>query len=351
MLKETAKPKLGKRVLDVNAVRVPSKVTQVKDGWLWVGTAWVRPADVVPLAGAPAYFTALLKSGRNVVVAYVLRGISWFSLREYDNAIKDFSEAIKLEPGNSNFFTLRGNAYDQKHLYDAALADFTEAIRLDPTNLAAYNDRGCTLTNKGEYQQAEAQFNEVLRMAPDNALAYANRGTLWCFRDDLEKALADLNRSIEIDPKDNLAFVNRGRAYMKRGDYPEAMADYDQAIALDADDWYAYDGRARILATAPEFEFHLRDGKQAVEVATKACELSAWSEWRSIGRLAAAYAEAGDFEAAVKWQTKAIEMSQPAAQKEQGENEHRLQLYQAGKPFYEEVKGVEERKDGERSGL
>jgi tetratricopeptide (TPR) repeat protein len=132
---------------------------------------------------------------------------------------------------------------------------------------------------------------------------------------------------------------------MKRGDYPEAMADYDKAIELDADDWYAYDGRARILCTAPDFQFHLRDGKQAVEVATKACDLSGWSEWRSIATLAAACAEAGDFDRAIKWQKKAVEMSQPATEKEQRENEHRLQLYQGGKPFHEEVKLTQEPKN------
>jgi len=341
MLKETARPKLGNQVFEWSAVRLPAKVTQAKDGWLWVGTAWVRPTDVVPLADAPAYFTALLKSGRSNIVAYALRGVSWQALREYDNAIKDFSQAIKLEPDNSSFFTLRGEAHYMKHLYDAALSDLTEAIRLDPTNLTAYNDRGCTLKNQGEYHKAEQQFNEVLRMAPKNALAFANRGTLWFAQDQLDKALADLNKSIQLDPKQSFAYSNRGRVYMKRGDYPEALADYDKSIAIDPDDWTAFNGRARIMATAPDFEFHLRDGKQAVELATKACEMSAWSEWICVATLAAAYAETGDFEAAVKWQKKAIQMSQPAEEKDQHENEHRLELYEAEKPFYEEVKLVE----------
>jgi tetratricopeptide (TPR) repeat protein len=345
MLKETAKPKLGNRVLDWSAVRLPARITQAKDGWLCVETAWVRPAEVVLLADAPAYFTTLLKSGKDNVLAYTLRGVAWHARREYDNAIKDFSEAIKLEMGNSNFYTLRGTTYYMKHLYDAALADFNEAIRLDPTNLGAYNNRGCTFKELGEYHKAEQQFNEVLRAAPNNALAYANRGFNWFMQDELDKALADLNRSLQIDPRQSVAHANRGRVYMKRGDYPEAMADYDQAIAIDPDEWNAYNGRARILATSPEFEFHLRDGKQAVDLAKKACELSFWSEWSCVATLAAAYAEAGDFEAAVKWQKKAIEMSRPAEEREQRENEHRLELYEAGKPFYDEVKLVEERKD------
>jgi tetratricopeptide (TPR) repeat protein len=175
-------------------------------------------------------------------------------------------------------------------------------------------------------------------MAPKNALAYANLGTVRFAEDELDAALADLNRAIELDPKQSFAYANRGRVYMKRGDYPEALADYDKAIEIDPDEWPAYNGRARILATAPEFEFHLRDGKQAVVLAKKACELSAWSEWISVATLAAAHAEAGDFEAAVQLQKKAMQMSQPAEEKDQRENEKKLELYQAGKPYHEEVK-------------
>lgn len=339
MLKESATPQVGSRKLEWSSVPMPAAVDKVNGQWLWLGSAWVKQDQVVLLDDAPDYYSQLIGRGdaANRLVGYALRGVAWLAKREYDNAIKDLSEGIRLAPNNSSFFTMRGKAYYGKHLYDAALADFTEAIRLDPGNLVAYNDRGTTWSAKGEYPKAFQQFNEVLRRAPTNALAFANRGTNWFKQDEYDKALADLDRSIKLDPKQSFAYANRGRVYMKLGDYPEAMADYDKAIAMAPHDWPAYNGRARILATAPDFAYHLRDGKQAVQTAKKACELSDWSEWICLATLAAAYAETGDFESAVEWQTKAMEMSQPAEPRDQRENEHRMALYKDGKPYHEAV--------------
>jgi tetratricopeptide (TPR) repeat protein len=339
MLKETAKPQVGKQTFDWGAVPLPATVGKVNGAWLWLGSAWVKQDQVVLFDDALAYYTDLIARGDvgDRLVGYALRGVTWLTKREFDNAIKDFSELIRIAPNNSSFYALRGKAYHGKHDYAAAMADFNEAIRLDPSNLIAYNDRGCTWTSKGDYHKAHQQFNEVLRRAPANALAFANRGVNWFKQDEYDKALADIDQAIKLDPKQAFAYSNRGRVYMKLGDYPKAMADYDKAIAISPHEWTAFNGRARILATAPDFEYHLRDGKKAVAVANQACELCEWDEWIPIATLAAAYAEAGDFESALKWQAKAMEMSQPAEDRDQRDNEKRLALYKTGKPYHEEV--------------
>lgn len=336
MLKETATPRIGAKKFRWNDVPLPATVEKVNGQWLWLGTAWVKSDDVLALDDAPAYYTKLLNRGVDNV-AYALRGLTWLTKREYDNAVKDLTEAARLEPNNSTYLTLRGKAYYGKHDYARAVADFTEAIRLDPTNLIAYNDRGVCLNARNEFAKALEQFNEILRVDPANALAFANRGATWFDLEEYQKSLADLNRAIELSPKMALAYVNRGRLHMKHGDYPEAEADYRRAIELAPREWAPYNGLGRIYATAPEFEFHLRDGKQALDMAKRACDLSHWDEWMCVATLAAAYAESGDFESAVQWQTKAMAMSQPAKLRDQKDNEKRLALYKSGKAYYEEV--------------
>jgi tetratricopeptide (TPR) repeat protein len=76
----------------------------------------------------------------------------------------------------------------------------------------------------------------------------------------------------------------------------------------------------------------LRDGKFAVEIALKACEFTEWKNPAYLDTIAAAYAELGDFDVAVKWQTKAIELL--PNEKEKEEYRTRLKLYQEKKPYH-----------------
>jgi Flp pilus assembly protein TadD len=129
---------------------------------------------------------------------------------------------------------------------------------------------------------------------------------------------------------------------MKHGDYPKALDDYNKSIELAPREWAAYNGIARIYSTAPVFEAHIRDGKQALAMAKKACELSQWDEWMPIASLAAAYAELGNFEEAVRWHNQAIKKSQPAKEHDQLNNMKRLELYKAGQAYFEEVSSLKD---------
>ncbi len=336
MLKETATPSVGSKRLEWGAVPMPATVEQVNLPWLWLGTAWVNKDHVLTIDDAPGYYTDLIRrTGGREAIAYALRGISWILKGEYINSLKDFDEATRLEPQNSTYRTMHGKAQFYLRNFDAALSDFTEAIRLEPKNLVAYNDRGAAYNSMSNFQQAHEQYLEVLRVDPNNALAYNNRGANWLDRGDLDKALADLNESIRLSPKTAATYCNRGRVLMKRGDYPAAIADFEKAMKIAPNEWSSYQGWARLLATSPWEQ--LRDGKRAKELATKSCELSHWNEWRAIASLAAACAELGDYEAAVKWQTKAMAMDTPAKETDLRENEKRMAAYKDGKPYFDEL--------------
>lgn len=337
MLKETAAPQIGTRRLNADDVAVPALVEQVNGDWLWLGVAWVKKADAVGLDDAPAYFTKLIDSGRNVVSNYMLRAVSWLSLNEFENAVKDATAALRLEPRNAFLYSLRGTANYGRNASDAALADFDQALLLEPRNVLAMNGRGCALDGKGEFGKSLKQFNDALRFDPRSALLYANRAGTWYDLDEFDKCLADLNRAIQLDPKLAFAYSNRGRWYIRHGEYTKAMVDYNKSIKLAPREWAAYCGLASIYATAPVFEAHIRDGKQALALAKKACDLSLWDDWRPIAALAAAHAELGDFETAARWQTKALSMPHATNDRDRRVHQKRLELYTSGKAYYEEV--------------
>ena len=229
-------------------------------------------------------------------------------------------------------FTLQ-IVWQAKQEYDKAIADYNEAIRLDPKFTIAYNNRGLARSDKQEYDKAIADFNEAIRLDPKFAYAYNNRGSAWEAKQELDKAIADYTEAIQLDPKDAYAYLTRGLAWEVKQEYDKAIADYTEIIRLDPKFASAYNSRAWLWATCPDAKY--RDGKKAVESATKACELSDWKKAYHIGTLAAAYAEAGDFDAAVKWQTKANGLYTKTEDKTKGQE--RLKLYQQ-KKLYRETK-------------
>ena len=233
-------------------------------------------------------------------MAYNGRGCAWGAKKEFDKAIADFAEAIRLDPKLAVAYHNRGNAWGAKKEFDKAIADYTEAIRLD-FKLASL------------------------------ASAYHNRGGAWGAKKEFDKAIADFAEAIRLDPKDAVAYHNRGNVWDDKKEYDKAIADYDEAIRLDPKYARAYNARAWLWATCPDAKF--RDGKRAVESATPACELSDWKDANNLDTLAAACAEAGDFDAAVKWQEKANGMFEDSESKEKGRAH--LDLYRAKKPYRE----------------
>ena len=95
----------------------------------------------------------------------------------------------------------RGVAYKDKGDYDHAIADYNEAIRLNPKNSIAYNNRGNAYDDKGDLAHAIADYNEAIRLNPKYDQAYENRGVAYLYSGNLAKALADVSQASKLDPK------------------------------------------------------------------------------------------------------------------------------------------------------
>ena len=117
------------------------------------------------------------------------------------------------------------------------------------------------------------------------------------------KPLPIVPKRLRLDPKNPWAYHKRGAARAAMGEYDKALADYADSLRVDPTNVWAYNAIAWLWATCPEAK--VRDGKKAVEHATRACALSAWKDADSLDALAAAYAECGQFVEAIKWAQRA----------------------------------------------
>jgi len=223
--------------------------------------------------------------------------------------------------------------YCQEGQNDRAVAAYDEAIRLDPNCAVAYINRGGIHAQQGNPQRAVADYAEAARLDSKYADALFRLGYSWFQNRRYADSIAAYDRALQLDPQrpDARAHFFRGNAHDKLGDYEKAVADYDKSVALEPEYALPYFSLAQLRASCPEAAF--RCGAKAVANATKACELTDWKNWQVVDALAAAWAEAGDFQNALKWQAKAIEMARQADRRQKKFLQQRLELYRAGKPY------------------
>jgi len=228
------------------------------------------------------------------------------------------------------------------------LGDYKEAVRLltqaiaderaDGFKLAlAHRFRGLAYKNLGRRDDALRDFLEVIRLQPQLDLGYYDAGVIYNLQDRYRDAIEMMTHAIALQ-KDTRGLARRrserGNAYFHLGDFKRAQSDFVAALRLNRGDPDVLNNVAWFRATCPDANF--RNGKEAVELATRACTLDKWKDADQIDTLAAAYAETGNFAEAERYQQKAMALL--------SENEAlrpkfraRLEQYRAKEPVRQQV--------------
>ena len=142
----------------------------------------------------------------------------------------------------------RGNASMRKKQLDQAIAEFSEAIRLQPDYALAYSNRGVAKSRQGRYDAAIADYNQALRLIPNYALAYCNRGFAWYWKGQYDLAIADFNQAVRINPKYYHAYNGRGLSWMGKQMYDAAIDDFNEVLRLKPDYTLAAGNRSKAYA-------------------------------------------------------------------------------------------------------
>jgi tetratricopeptide (TPR) repeat protein len=289
---------------------------------------WAPSEDVVLVEQAVDFFGQQIRAHPDDPFFRAARALLWRDRKAYASALRDYDEAIRLDPKNASHYCGRGLAWHSAKKYDKAIADFDAAIAVDPKSALGLIGRGASRASLTEYGKAIADFSEAIWLDPLAIAAYDGRGLAWYAKREFAKAVVDFNMIIRLDSRHIFAYCHRGNAWAALRKFDKALADYNQAIQIDENCARAHGSRAWILSTCPETKY--RDATSAVASATRACELTDWSDSALLDVLAAAYAEAGDFATAVKWQNAANALYRDVEGKTLGRS--RLRLFEQKQP-------------------
>jgi tetratricopeptide (TPR) repeat protein len=245
-------------------------------------------------------------------------------------ALEDLNKALALDPDNLVVLLLRAGVYQETGDKEKALADVDRVLKLRPDLPLAIRTRAMLLAESKRLEEAIAELEKLRKIVPKDTLTLLQLGMLYSFEKKSEQAIEVYSAVLAEKPDEWRALHGRADAYLNLGKQAEAIADYEKAAKLNPKDESLLNNFAWVLATSPDVK--LRDGRRAIELATQACELSEYKLAYILSTLAAAYAESGDFETAIKWSSKAVEI---------GDKEHddslkkELESYKAKKPWRE----------------
>jgi tetratricopeptide (TPR) repeat protein len=170
--------------------------------------------------------------GNNRFWLYVNRGAAEFHKKRYDDAIKDFTTAIEIDPSQADPYERRGQAYEQKEEIDKALADYDRALERDPNRGQPHLQRGTILYDRDEFDKALGDFQEVVRIWPNYAHGFLMRGRCLLKQNDLDHALANFDAAIAIQPWNMQAHEERAKTYRQLGNSERAFFDTAEAQHL-----------------------------------------------------------------------------------------------------------------------
>jgi tetratricopeptide (TPR) repeat protein len=289
------------------------------------------------------------------------------NLEKFDDALKHVDKVIELNPDSSLGFSLRARVHVLQDNLEEAVNDLNQALKVNPEDVAALLMRGRIYAEQDKFEEAKADVEKAIELRPDLSQAILLRSVIAAQNKNFGEAIADIRTLLQADPQNSELWLQLGAYYaadsrprkaievfddliendadnwqarrsradalLSIGEHAKAIEDYEAALKTKPDDSHMLNNLAWVLATSTEDS--VRNAKRSIEIGTKACEVTDYKAPHILSTLAAGYAEAGDWENALKWSTKAVELSDEAGGEVSEQLKQELESYRQKKPWRE----------------
>jgi tetratricopeptide (TPR) repeat protein len=280
---------------------------------------------------------------------YRIRAILYRSTGKFDEAMSDLNKAIAMQPSDPLTLLQRAEVALDRDEIKSAKEDFRAAQQIAPQIMNL--DQAILLRSRIALQENRLTdaINDAKLLAernPEDIFRRLRLATLYSLDKRPRLAIDVLTEILESDPKNSSVLRSRGDALLSVGDHAAAIADYEKAIEslgniemVEADAEQKaeaagiYNNLSWVLSTSPNEA--VRNGARALELGEMAAKLSEYKEAHILSTLAAAYAETGNFEKAIEWSSKAVELGGEDEHEQLEQLQQELDSYKTGKPWRE----------------
>ena len=253
-----------------------------------------------------------------------------------DEAAAHYRAALAINPESAPAENDLARLLHSQGKLDEAIAHYANALRFDPNLAQAHNNLGVLLLQQGKVAEGAAQLREAVRLNPDDAESQYNLASALVQQQQWREGAGLLEKLAPARKDDANLYYQLAVAKAHLGQTRDAMSEYARALLLRPDYPEALDGLSWLLATDPRSE--LRNGPQALQMSSLACDLTVRKQPAMLATLAAAYAENGQFTNALSTVEKAQTSAAAAGQKDLAARCAEMHAaFKAGKPWRESM--------------
>jgi tetratricopeptide (TPR) repeat protein len=262
---------------------------------------------------------------------YIKLGDCYVKIGDIGQAEKFYLRAIESEPNYYEAYVILAHHYwTNEDRYEDAINTYHKALAIEPRDLTVYFSLGMCYFSLKNYQEAIENYKTFLEVSPNDSLALFFIGNSYQILGQHDKSIECLQKAIAVEPNNVKTRNLLGNSYWSLGRYSDALSSFESALDIDAHNPETLCNLAVFFSQCPKDD--LRNGLKAVELAEKACELTNYENHLYINHLAAAYAESNNFDKAIEYQQKAIEL---ADEDSKVEYKKHLEAYKTHKPWRE----------------
>ena len=166
---------------------------------------------------------------------YDLRGATNAKLKNFDEAINIFKQALKMNPNHLEAYLNIGNVLQEKGELDAAIDSYKQALKLKSDYAEVHYNMGIALKKKGDLDAAIFSNKQVIKIVPDHVEAFNNMGNALQAKEDIDGAISSYKKALKINPNHAEANYNIGNALKEKGQLDSAIKAYNAATHVKPD--------------------------------------------------------------------------------------------------------------------